>query len=1173
MSKKEPTDADATKPDQPPKQPKKRRWLRRLTWCGIILGIIGFLINGIVARKLAHHFLNKSLEDQGMTGTVEIQGSILSGFQVQNLIYTGTQGIQSLSIDEVTLDYQIMQLIDLKADKLAVTNLKAEIDIAKFKPSEKPDEASNWKETLKTIRPLIMHPEITLKDLDVTLLNDGQKLLHWKLGAIQHDATTDEINLNQWIISDPNNLSTPEQSATFVWQEGKLTSDRLKLLSELTLGEINFDWSSELKGDASLQYRDAIIDANIAQNTTLNLREGELRTDDLFKTLSTFSIQTDDIDTEAVINKLDLSIPTKDLQSAIPLWKFDGTLGIKSARWEKYFIENTTLSLKQDNSEYQLKLDSIALNTPLKIDLNGKWDFPDATNWSESTTAEVSFKTQLNDEILALLPQLQELPTEIKLNSSTIAGKVSAKLLEAQLANASANIDFAGVNVKGSDVPTLAIKADIIGDIIKFNLQPKEDSVFEVAGEFDSEKQTYLASFQAKSNLEDSPWINSFAEVYGSPIMLNNQLDLVWQGTGNLTSNTHQGTLTTTDLLLSQAGMAPAKINIKGTYDWPKSVDIETLSTEQEDLFANASILWDGKEVSIRSSEIKRDGELIGSIKGKLPFSTEIDSSKKFFAQTSPWDINIDTEPLLLKRLSELLPLSDDLNLTGTLQTKLNISGSPRLPQINGNIDVESLSDVFELGLDKISLNTKLATEDKLLNIDGNLLEAGKQLVTIDLQLPFTPHQWLEDDNLLETIQTNSELKGSAEIKQLPLGRLTKFVPDLEKLEGMLDVKAEFQGTIAEPKYKINFNADLPIISLKDAGIGDITNVKLKGELDQTMILDAELDAKINGGKFSIISKVDVNTPDAPIFDVKLTTRYALIYRDDVVAMRTNANLTLKGTLEDATISGDIGIVESLFYKDVDLIPIGVPTGSVGTVSLPSIDTKAKETLPIPAPFDQWKLDLTVNTEDPILIRGNVGSGRVEGLVKVRGILAKPSLDGTLYAKKVKAKLPFSVLLVNTGKIIFSPKNGFIPVLEIRGKSQVGSHSVTLFAYGSADDPKLALSSYPALPENEIMTLLATGTTNSGLEDRDVATFKTLQILLQELKQRSDRPGGNKLFSKVLSGIEDLDLKVGEVNDLTGEKYASATIKLHRRWFLTAQLDDNQPPQTRGLVIFALRFQ
>lgn len=1167
--------SDSASPEKPEsqKKPKKRRWLRRMGWFAVFLGIIAFLVNGIVARKVIHHYLNQSLEAQGMTGTVEITGSILSGFEVKNLDYSGEKGIQSLSIDTVMVDYQIMQLIDLKVDDLAVKNLKTEIDIAKFQPAEKTDATTDWKQTLKELRPLIMHPKIGLENLDVTILKDGKKLLHSKLGSIQHQSQTDEIAFNQWTIADADNLVTPEQSAKLAWKEGNITFDRIKLLPDLTLGAINFDWKSNLKGDASLEYNSAVLAVNIAEKVTLKLLEGEIRSAEVFKTLSKFSINTDSLDMDVVLNQLDATIPLDNFNDAIPLWSVDLALGLKSARWETYSLENTTLNINQANESYKVNVDGTAIGTPLKLDIAGVWKAPSDPKWWESTSATVNIQTKLNDQILALIPALKAIPADIKINRTNIDAKLLADIKASKLITAEASIELSEMGVKDASIPTLAINASYSEDKLQFKLKPKDNSEFIAEGLFNIFSQDYQASFLTDIKLDDAPWIHALTGTFNLPAKMQNQLNIQWNGNGNIDSKIHKGELTTNAITLKQADQQPVTINFKAKYDWPKSLDIETLSVEQEELFAQASLMWDGKEILIRNSEIKQNDELIGSINGKLPFNTNIDTSKKFFAQNEPWKIDIDTEEIQLKRLADLIPLSKELDLTGTIQTKISVAGSPLTPELNGNIDIKEMSDILELGLDKVSLIAKINTKNKLLILDGKISENLKQLITLDIELPFTPHQWLEDDNLLATIQKNSEIKGSAEIKQLPLGRFSKFVPELEKLEGILDAKAEFQGTIAEPKYKIDFKAELPIVKVKNKGVDDITDIQIKGMLDETMVINSEVTAKLNGGKFITKIKVDVNDPKVPVFDVDLTTNHALVYRDDVLAMRSNIDIKLQGTLEDATITGNIGILESLFYKDVDLIPIGVPSSAVGDVTLPSLNTKATETLPIPEPFGKWKLDLIVKTIDPILIRGNVGSGQIQGLIKVRGTLAQPSLDGTLFAKKVRAKLPFSMLSVDNGQIIFSPNNGLIPTLEIRGKSQVGTYNVNLYAYGSADDPKITLSSYPALPENEIMTLLATGATNAGLANRDVATFKTLQILLQELKQRSDRPDGNRLFSKILSGIEDLDLKVGEMNQLTGEKYASATVKLHQRWYLTAQIDNDQPPQTRGLVIFALRFR
>ena len=256
----------------------------------------------------------------------------------------------------------------------------------------------------------------------------------------------------------------------------------------------------------------------------------------------------------------------------------------------------------------------------------------------------------------------------------------------------------------------------------------------------------------------------------------------------------------------------------------------------------------------------------------------------------------------------------------------------------------------------------------------------------------------------------------------------------------------------------------------------------------------------------------------------------------------------------------------------MELIPIGVPSSEVAKVQLPTLDAdKVAKGLPIPDPFGDWKLNLAINTADPILIRGNVATGTIRGAVRVAGTLANPRPNGNLIATNVKAKLPFSILEVKRGEIRFTPDNGLNPSLNIRGKSEIGSHDVSVFVYGPASSPKTTLTSYPPLPESDIMTLLGTGSTTSDLEDRSVASFKALQVFLLKLKKNNEQADGNKLFHEILKGVEDLNLNVGEKDRFTGRKYSSATIEMHPRWHLTAQVDADQ--QTRGLIVYVIRFR
>ncbi len=1183
-----PTVADTDAAAEPQKPiAKKRKWLRRIILFLIIFAVFIYLISGIGARKTGEYFINKSLEEQGMTGSLELLGSVESGFQVKNLRYTGELGIQLLEIDEMALDYELTKLKDFKVDLLKVKRVKAVIDIDKLPPSEitedEEEEPSDWKQTLGMLKPMLTNPEIDISDLDITLLQSDENLARFQLGGIQHSANSNEINIIDWKVTDADGLSTPVQSSTLIWSDNNIRFDRLELIPHLALGEINFDWKDELRGNASIDFHDASIHLDVNQDETksidLKLTKGELKTADIYPTLNGLGISTDeyDADIEAVINKLTVNIPASDLDHLPPLWKVDSKVGIKSARYENYTTKNTTITLAQESKNYQLNLKGKALNAPLDLDIKGRWNKPTEENFWEHTDIELDLQTQLSKSIIALIPDNDQIPSDVDITATRISLKANTNITALVPDDAHAEIELSNINISNNKLPTIGIRIDYNDDIANLNIRSKQTTELLANVNLDTSKLNYSGSIITKTTSKASPWINALAKIYEAPISLNEEIDIHWDGSGNITSNTHIGNLTTTDLIVTQIeenGLRgdPITINLLGEYKFPENIRLEKLSVGQQELFATASLLWDGETIKLQDSQVRRFDEPIANITGSIPFNLEIDDATKFFNQTKDWQLVIDTDELRLKRISELIALPDGSEITGTLQTTLELSGSPKNPVINGNFNVNSLNDIFDLGLGELTLNTTFKTQDQALTIEGNILEANSELVDIDVKLPFKPNAWLEDDNLVDTLLTSSEIQGTANIKRFPLNRLDNFVPELEKIEGLVDVIAQFKGTIENPKYKISFLADLPVVSLKDMGVDDITEISLSGNLDEDMKLKTLLTAKINGGSFNIIADADLTDPLDPIFDVKLLTNHALVYRDESVAVRSNISLNLKGSLEDTTLSGEVGILESLFYQDVDLIPIGVPSTTVETVNLPSLNTQSTTTLPIPAPFDQWKLDLTLKTIDPILIRGNIGNGRVEGSVKVNGVLSKPSLDGSFYTKDVSAKLPFSKLKINTGKVIFKPNSGFIPQLHVLGKSQIGEYNVTINTYGSADNPQLTLSSFPALPETEIMTLLATGATNTGLNNSDVATFKTLQLLLFELKQRNERPGGNKLFGTLLDGVDKLNLKVGEVNDLTGEKYASATFKLHRRWFLSAQIDDDQPPQTRGLLIFALRF-
>ena len=160
---------------------------------------------------------------------------------------------------------------------------------------------------------------------------------------------------------------------------------------------------------------------------------------------------------------------------------------------------------------------------------------------------------------------------------------------------------------------------------------------------------------------------------------------------------------------------------------------------------------------------------------------------------------------------------------------------------------------------------------------------------------------------------------------------------------------------------------------------------------------------------------------------------------------------------------------------------------------------------------------------------------------------------------------------MKSGAIVLRPDHPFDPVLDINGTSSAQSYLMNIYVYGPLSAPKYSLSSNPPLQENEIITLLASGTTATDLEDQDTATMKAYQLLLDEIRKRAAKPGGNAAFKEFLGTLDNVNLNVGENDPFSGRKFTSATLDITDKWHLSAAVD--QAGNTRGLVIFSMRFK
>jgi hypothetical protein len=171
--------------------------------------------------------------------------------------------------------------------------------------------------------------------------------------------------------------------------------------------------------------------------------------------------------------------------------------------------------------------------------------------------------------------------------------------------------------------------------------------------------------------------------------------------------------------------------------------------------------------------------------------------------------------------------------------------------------------------------------------------------------------------------------------------------------------------------------------------------------------------------------------------------------------------------------------------------------------------------------------------------------------------------------ENVEATLPFSRLEVSQGFLYFDPSDSMNPRLELRGTSVIRDYTVRVYVYGTVLAPEAIFTSEPPLPQEEIISLIATGATRQELSGRgNVLAGRAAMLLVQQLYRKIFKKGeptqSNEVFNR-------LDLDVGAVDPRTGRQQVSARFKINDQFVMVG--DVGVGGDYRGMLKYLIRFR
>jgi autotransporter translocation and assembly factor TamB len=300
-----------------------------------------------------------------------------------------------------------------------------------------------------------------------------------------------------------------------------------------------------------------------------------------------------------------------------------------------------------------------------------------------------------------------------------------------------------------------------------------------------------------------------------------------------------------------------------------------------------------------------------------------------------------------------------------------------------------------------------------------------------------------------------------------------------------------------------------------------------------------------------------------PNLDLQFKAQSALIARNDTLTARTDADIKFSGPLNGVNVTGNIALTNSQFLKNLDLIPIGLP----GRPAPQPPEDRPQLSFPQP-PVRDWKFDVAIKTKDPVLLRGNLASGGAVGDLHLGGTGLHPQLEGQVRLEKVEATLPFSRLEIAYGFLYFDPNDSLNPKLDLHGTSVIHDYTVHVYIYGTALSPIAVFNSEPPLPQEEIISLLATGATRQELSgNNNVLAGRAAMLLVEQLYHKVFKKGQGTQSSTV---FDRLDLDVGSVDPRTGQQQATARFKINDQFVVVGDLGVGG--DYRGMVKYLIRF-
>lgn len=128
-----------------------------------------------------------------------------------------------------------------------------------------------------------------------------------------------------------------------------------------------------------------------------------------------------------------------------------------------------------------------------------------------------------------------------------------------------------------------------------------------------------------------------------------------------------------------------------------------------------------------------------------------------------------------------------------------------------------------------------------------------------------------------------------------------------------------------------------------------------------------------------------------------------------------------------------------------------------------------------------FQLDLQIATGNHIEVNTPFLKTNARINLDVKGTILNPEISGIIELMQGSLAFPYKPLYINVGKLYLMPQQADDLAIELIAKNKIKKYMITMTISGSLHQPKINFESYPSLQEEQIITLLLSGSEEGSL--------------------------------------------------------------------------------------------